>query len=209
MIWYIIGAFILILFIFLKLKKAGGQPILSASITTNDGLDFDVKFKQLHPEVKPIEYLRLILNFITKLYYISDESKEDNRSQIRYFLQIMSESTNLQNGLAKFEGQVTLVEGIHRTKESKEIVATLLYKDILTRNLVTKVPLTWYPNQFYYSILALTFSCMNYLDDYQKELLHKALKNLTKEYYSSHDTKSLQASYILPNKAFVEATYTK
>ncbi len=207
MTWYIISAVVLILFFFLRLKKAGGQPILSASISTNDGFDFEVKFKQLHPEVKPIEYLRLTLNFITKLYYISKESKEDNRTQIRYFLQTMSESTSLENGLTAFVGQVTLAESVLKTKDTKEIVATLLYKNIQTRNIITKLPLTWYPNQFYYSILALTIACETYLDGYQNVLLHKALKNLAKAYYSSGETKTLQASYVLPNKAFIEATF--
>lgn len=208
MTWYIVGAVAFILFLFLRLKKAGSQSILSASILSSDGFEYYVNFKHLRPHVKSIEYLRLILSFITKMYSISDESKEDNRAQIRYFLQSISQSPNLEVGLKKFEDKLVILQTIETNSESKQIIATLLYKDIRTRNIITKVPNRWYPNQFFYSILALILSSINFFDDYQKQLLYKALKNLAAEYYSPRDTTSLNASNILPNKAFIEATFS-
>ena len=167
-----------------------------------DGINFEVNFEILNPDVKQIEYLRLILNFISTIYLVSGETKEENRVQIRYFLKCIADSGDLLQGLNKFKDSITLVKNIPNSSDKKEIQATLIYQDMQTRSVFTKIPLRWYPDQLSTSINALILASIQYFDEHQQNLLYKSLKNLSDFYYTAPNSKSVTASMTFPNKAF-------
>lgn len=111
--WYIIIAVIVItILVVLKLRKSAGQPLLTCKISTDNGFDYAIEFHKVHNDLKPIEYVRLLLCFITKMYLISKSKDEDNRTQIRFFLKSIADADNLISGLEKLKGQINIVEEI-------------------------------------------------------------------------------------------------
>jgi hypothetical protein len=208
MIWYIIGSIVLLIII-LRAKKYFGLPVLKISIFTN-GYDYGVKFQKLHPDTKPIEYVRLILHFISKAYYISDE---ENRLEILNFLNDVSEDVSsdyLKTGIVDYVPfEINSLNKIPKTSGVKEIKATFYFKSTTTRGITTKLPFKWYQNQFYLSVLALLFSSTGFLDAYHLELLQKSLKNLALSYNSPTYVKSARALFEVPNMAFLEAVIDK
>ena len=202
--WYIIIAVIVItILVVLKLRKSAGQPLLTCKISTDNGFDYTIEFDKVHNDLKPIEYVRLLLCFITKMYLISRSKDEDNRTQIRFFLRSIADADNLISGLEKFKGQINIVEEISNSKEKKQIIATSFYKNLQARQISTIIPSGWFESQFYLSIIILVLTVVKNNDDYQNKLLHKCLKNLSKYYYSNSNTTSLNSHFHLSNKAFL------
>lgn len=206
--WYILIIVILLisLYILIKLKKTAGLPLLTCKISTNNGVDYVINIQKINNDVKPVEYIRLLLCFITKMYLISRLKSEDNRTDIRFFLKTIAEAEDFISALEYFKNQIRIVEKIPNSKEKKQIIATLFYKNMQERQISTQIPSSWYEGQFYLSIIILILDIIKNTDDFQKKLLQKSLKNLSKYYYSNANTTSLNSHFHLSNKAYIEAT---
>lgn len=206
--WIIIGSILIVLILFFvkKFNKNKGFPVLKAKINTNDGFTYNVQFEKVNTETTSIEYLRLILSFISKVYYMSDDGKEMNRINIKYFLSEMEESKDFHLTLKSFSGMLTYTEEEFQNENYKSIIATAMFKDINTRSIHTQIPTTWFQNQLYFSIIALILGSIKHLDTRQQSILFKSLKNLSNYYQNSDNINSLNSAYVFPNKAFMEAT---
>ena len=51
---------ILGLFMFKRMKKSSGMPVLKTKIGTSDGFNYEVQFEKIHPETKEIESVRMV-----------------------------------------------------------------------------------------------------------------------------------------------------
>lgn len=209
MTWIIVGiAIVVLVLIIKKFNKSKDFPVLEAKINTNDGLTYNVQFEKVNPETTSVEYLRLILSFVTKIYYMGSDAKEMNRINIRYFLSKMEESKDFHLTLKSFAKQIEYKEEGFGAESYKTVTATAMFKDVNTRTIHTKLPTTWFQNQLYFSIIALVLASIKHLDDRQQSILFEALKNLSNYYQDSDNANSLSSAYVFPNKAFIEATFT-
>jgi hypothetical protein len=205
MTYVYIGLGLLVIIIILrKITKNNNLPILKANINTNDGFTYNVVFEKLNPQTTSIEYLRLILSFISKIYFMSNKN-ETTREDIKFLLNEFGESDDLDTAVRMFNRRIQYTDYEFNSGEYKSIVATAIFKDIHTRSINTKIPTTWYSNQLFTSIIALLIEGTKKLDLHQKDILFRSLKNLN-NYYKSQDANSIKSAYEFPNRAFLEAT---
>lgn len=207
MTWIICGLVLLLLIVyfFRKSSKSNDLPILEASIITDDGFVYKVVFKTLNPELTSIEYVRLILSFISKVYYISDKTAM-TKINIKHFLGEFSKKNNYDLVINDFSKILNISETDMDARNSKSISAISYYVDIQTRKIYTKIPSVWYENQMFFSVIALILESQKFLSDHQKDILFKSFKKLDYYYQNSDDSENLKGANLFPNKAFVEAT---
>lgn len=208
MIWIYVGLTLLaIIYFFRKLNKNKGFPVLQVKISTDDGFRYKVEFETLNPETTSIEYLRLNLSYITKIYAISDGNEKANRNNLKFFLNEFDSENSIESVLKNFERAITMTQESLNLEAKKTITAVSLFKDIKSRNLYSKLPLKWYPNQLYLSVIALTSATLEHLNDHEKGILSRALKTLYNFYESSDKANSVATASIFANKAFLESTF--
>lgn len=90
--FFITIGLLIALFIIYKFKKTKLLPILMVKISTSNETDYLVEFSPLNEQVKQIEYLRISLNFISRMYLIKGNLNENNRVLIRSFLRFIASS---------------------------------------------------------------------------------------------------------------------
>ncbi|MBK8194443.1 MAG: hypothetical protein IPK76_14985 [Lewinellaceae bacterium] len=73
--WIILGVVALLVFLYFKFKGAQGVPLLKASVGTTDDVIYNVQFEPIHPDIKQIEYVRMILHFTTKILFVVEPNK--------------------------------------------------------------------------------------------------------------------------------------
>jgi len=206
MTWYIIGSIVVFLIIIFLKRNSNKNifPVLQADIITDNGTEYNVVFTKLEPDTTPIEYIRLILSFISKIYYISTE-KEQTRTMILRFLNEISKNNDIETNLKSFQTFSNITQRKMKEKNMKSISAVSYYIDIKTRTIKTKIPITWYNEQMFSSLIVLTEESLKHLDKHQKIILFMCLKNLNKYYSKEPNSDSFSASNTFPNMAYIEA----
>lgn len=206
-IFILILSFLIIVLIIYRVKKNKIQEIalLQVLISSNNGINFQVEVSKLNENVKSIEQVRIILNFISRIYFIS-RGNEENRQSIIYFLNSVVSDNNFEKTISEFKKGVSIVNKVDDVTKIKSIKATLYFQNLQNRNIYIKLSLNWYEDQIFNSIIALIVVTESQLNVYEKVILEKALRELYKLYIESYKENTLSNAKIFPNKAFMTAT---
>lgn len=210
-IWvYILIGIVIVIFVLPRLmRKAAGMPVLKVRVGTPDGFKYGVSFDNVHSEAQEIEHVRMVLNFTAKMLTIIG-SRQKQASQVIFdFIEKVSETDlppeNARNlkpsGISIFDqadsgdfAQITSV---------KEIEGVLYYKNVTTRNILTKLPAAPFDLQYAHSVIALTIISAKYMDDFHWSYLKKSLKYMVDSFKNGVDPKNMRAMATLPNEAFL------
>lgn len=210
MMWIAIVAIILILLVasvFVLLKKAAGVPLLDVTVATHDGCTFTVSYTKRHPDMLPVEYVRMILCFAAKMLY---NVAPTNPGEARGFLQCiqMLGETRLSQSRDVLAtcGMPIVVAESSSASQGKKVRAVLGYKNVMMRSIQTSIPATWFQNQFLYSWLAIVHTSIPKLDDMMANRLQGSLKLMASMYLDDQaDPGTMAALVRVPNQAFMDA----
>ncbi|MDX2280492.1 MAG: hypothetical protein NW218_12965 [Saprospiraceae bacterium] len=95
---------------------------------------------------------------------------------------------------------ISFQEGI---PTGKVIEGVLYFKDMKTRNLMTKLPVTWFEYQLSHSVIALTKVTVEKLDGFHREYLKNSLQYMADTYENGVNPREMRAMVNLPNEAFL------
>ena len=210
MMWIAISAVILILLlagVFLFLKKAAGVPLLEATVATHDGRTFNVSYQKRHPEMLPVEYVRMILCFAAKMLYNIAPTNPDEARRLLQCIQMLGETRLSQTSdILTTCGMPIVVAESSSVSQGKKVKAVLGYKNVMMRSIQTSIPATWFDNQFVCSWLALVQTSLPKLDDMMVDRLQGSLKRMASIYLDDHANPGTMAALVqVPNQAFVDA----
>lgn len=202
--WIIGGVVAIVLFIYFRFKKKRGIPLLKVSVQTIDDYNYFVQFHHIHPDVKQIEYVRIALNFTTKILFLVRFTKPILKNEIIKVLNQVLTTKLYQGELEAIIGdKIKIKEGV-ANDESKTIEGTLYFINTFNRSINTKLPTTWHENQLLNSIIAVLVSCNNKIDESHKEYFFKSLSYLANSYNTGKvDPFSMHSMLRLPNEAFL------
>ena len=174
-VYILIGIVIIGYLMFRRIKKAAGMPILKSKIGTSDGFNYKVNFEKMHPQTKDIEYVRMVLNFTAKILFVIEKKHKYVSIQILDFIKEVSETEMTPEDIDRFIPLgISIQEGI---PSGKVIEGVLHFKDMRTRNVITKLPVTWFEYQLAHSVIALTKISVEKLDDFHREYYYRDLQN--------------------------------
>jgi len=200
-VYVIIAIVIMGLFILRRMKKAAGIAVLKTKIGTSDGLNYEVLFVKIHPETKEIEYVRMALNFTAKILFIIQKKDEYVSSQILDFLKKVSETEMTPKDIDRFiPNGISITVGSPKGKVTEGV---LYFKDMRTRNVMTKLPPTWFEYQLAHTVIALIKVTVEKLDDFHRECLKNSLKFMADKYESGVNPKEISVMVNLPNESFL------
>lgn len=200
-VYILIGIVILGFFMFRRMKKAAGMPVLKTKIGTADGYTYEVQFEKIHPETKEIEYVRMILNFTAKILFVTERKHEYVRREILDFIEKVSETEMTPKDIDRLiPSGISIQKG---TASGKVIEGVLYFKDMRTRNVMTKLPVTWFEYQLAHSVIALTRITVENLDDFHREYLKNSLKYMADSYKKGVNPRDMRTMATLPNEAFL------
>ena len=210
MMWIVIIAAILMILVagvFLLLKKAAGVPLLEVTVGTHDGRTFNVSYQKRHPEMQPVEYVRMILCFAAKMLYNSAPTFPDEARRLLQCIQMLGETrlSETTDILATCGMPIVIAES-SSTSRGKKVKAVLGYKNVMMRSIQTSISATWFDNQFLCSWLAIVQTSIPKLDEMMVNRLQGSLKRMASIYLDDHaDPGTMAALVQVPNQAFVDA----
>ena len=189
---------------------SGKMPLLEATISSPDGLRYKVSFEQKHPDMKPVEHVRMILGFAAKMLHIIDPNDANQTDVQRELLESIRELScielNHQTDVMEACGQPIGCTKGEAGSEDKTIVATLYFMNPMERFVNTSLPYGWFQYQFLHSWLALVQETLPKLDEMQIDRLQKSLKRMSEMYFEEGaDYSSMQALGEVPNRSFADA----
>ncbi|MCO6046301.1 hypothetical protein NG895_20575 [Aeoliella sp. ICT_H6.2] len=188
-------------------KRAAGQPLLSATIATSDGQRFSVSYKKLHPDVQPVEYVRLALLLAAKMIFNTAVEKPPLEAKriMEWMEYIGNASLTPKTKLHDIEFEpITVQESMDQS--GRKVEATLGLMSETMRSIHTSVPMVAYPNQSLHTWLAVVQTSLPKLDQHMVLLLRKSLARMLHHYYDlQEDPSSLKALVEVPNVAFMES----
>ncbi len=199
-VYILIGIVIIGYLMFRRIKKAAGMPVLKSKIGTSDGFNYKVNFEKIHPQTKDIEYVRMVLNFTAKILFVIEKKHKYVSIQILDFIKEVSETGMTPEDIDRFIPLgISIQEGI---PSGKVIEGVLHFKDMRTRNVITKLPVTWFEYQLAHSVIALTKISVEKLDDFHREYLKNSLKYMADKYENGVNPREMTTMINLPNEAF-------
>ncbi len=199
-VYILIGIVIIGYLMFRRIKKAAGMPVLKSKIGTSDGFNYKVNFEKIHPQTKDIEYVRMVLNFTAKILFVIEKKHKYVSIEILDFIKEVSETEMTPEDIDRFIPLgISIQEGI---PSGKVIEGVLHFKDMRTRNVITKLPVTWFEYQLAHSVIALTKISVEKLDDFHREYLKNSLKYMADKYENGVNPREMTTMINLPNEAF-------
>ena len=200
-IYILIGIVILSLLIIRIINKAKGLALLKIKIGTAEGINYKLQIEKVHPETKEIEYVRLVLNFISKILFVIESKHNYIRQDILNFIKNVSKTEMTPNDVSNYlPKSITIQEG---KPDGKVIEGILFFKDIKTRNIITKLPVKWFEYQLVHSVIILVKYTVEILDDFQIEQLKNSLTYMAEAYENGINPKEMKNMITLPNEAFI------
>jgi hypothetical protein len=185
---------------FRRIKKAAGMPVLKSKIGTSDGFNYKVNLEKIHTHTKDIEYVRMVLNFTAKILFVIEKKHEYVSIEILDFIKEISETEMTPEDIDRFIPLgISIQEGI---PSGKVIEGVLHFKDMRTRNVITKLPVTWFEYQLAHSVIALTKISVEKLDVFHREYLKNSLKYMADKYENGVNPREMATMINLPNEAF-------
>ncbi len=200
-VYILIGIVVLGLFFFMWIKKTAGMPLLKTRIGTTDGLNYKVHFEKLHPELKEIEYVRMALNFTAKILFVIEKKHNYVSKEIIEFIKNVPNTVMAPNDIEKiFPKEISIQNGI---PNGKVVEGILYFKDMRARNIMTKLPTTWFEYQLAHSVVVLIKSTLELLDEYNKDYLRESLRYMAQQYEKGVDPREMKNMLSVPNEAFL------
>jgi hypothetical protein len=200
-VYILIGIVIIGFLMFRQIKKEAGMPVLNSKIGTSDGFNYKVNIEKIHPETKDIEYVRMVLNFTAKILFVIEKEHEYVSVEILDFIKGVSETEMTPVDIDRFiPPGIFIQEGI---PSGKIIEGVLYFKDMRTRNVMTKLPVNWFEYQLAHSVIALTKITVEKSDDFHREYLKNSLKYMADKYEKGDNPREMTAMVNLPNEAFL------
>lgn len=200
-IYIFIGIIIIGFLLIRRMKMAAGIPVLKCKIGSPDGLNYIVTFEKIHPDTKDIEYVRMVLNFTAKILFVLEKKHKNLKDDILDFIKNVSKTDMTSKDIDRLIPiGISITEG---TPTSRIIEGILCFKDLNTRNIITKLPFPWFENQLSHSVFALIKITVDKLDDSHREYLKKSLNYMADKYESGVNPKELKTMVNLPNEAFL------
>ena len=190
-------------------KKAAGQPILQADVSTPDGFSYGVSFKLLHPDAKPVEWVWLCIFYPAKMIFnIGNDYKQlPERERFMQSLLLLGHGDwSSASEINDILDRPITVGGMQLP--GKTIRATIGFKTTTSRTIFTTLPLTWFESQFHDSWVAMLMSSVEYLDDYYIDLLKRSFR-IMHSLYLEADPASFAAFNNIPAQSFMAATLKK
>lgn len=200
-IYILIVVVVLVLFMTRKMKKVTGMPVLKSKIGTSDGLNYIVQFEKLHPELKEIEYVRMVLNYTAKILFVIDKKHEYVSLEIMEFIKNISKTKMTPKDIEQFFPNEISIQG--GDPKGKVVEGILSFKDMRTRNIMTKLPNTWFEYQLAHSVMVLIKSTVRLLDEFHREYLKESLNYMAQEYEKGVNPREMRSMASLPNEAFL------
>jgi len=183
------------------MKKATGMPVLKARIGTSDGLNYNVHFEKLHPELKEIEYVRMVLNFTAKTLFMIEKKHDYVSEEIMEFIKNVSNTKMTTNDVEQFfPNGISIQDG---NPNGKVVEGILYFKDMRTRNIMTKLPSTWFEYQLAHSVIVLIKSTLELLDEFHRDYLRESLRYMVQSYEKGVNPREMRSMVSLPNEAFL------
>ncbi|MCJ7482893.1 MAG: tetratricopeptide repeat protein [Thermodesulfovibrionales bacterium] len=182
-------------------------PILKASITFDEENNAQVEFEKLHPDLKHIEYVRLVLHYYAKL--LADLDPNQFESDLLYN-NLLFFTENVSNANLKTSPDLLQIANINSKikisypkSKSYCYIATFYAYSVTYRHLTTEIPMDL--KHFAYSLPVLIQGAMQYLDDLNLNTLQIALKWMNEQYRNGFDYKNLFQWESIPYDAFFYA----
>jgi len=200
-VYILIGITVLGFFFIRRMKKTTGLPVLKTRIGTTDGFNYKIYFEKLHPELKEIEYVRMILNFTAKILFIIEKKHDYASAEIMEFIKDTSNSKMTPEDIERFfPKEISIQEG---APSGKVIEGILYFKDMRTRNIMTKLPAAWFEYQLAHSLFVLIKSTVELLDEFHRNYLRESLRYMAQEYEKGVNPREMRNMVSLPNEAFL------
>ena len=210
MIWIAIVAVIVIILVagvFVLQKNAAGIPLLEVTVATYDGRAFAVSYQKRHPEIRPVEYVRMILCFAAKILYNVAPTNPNEAQRLLQYIKLLGETrlANQPDILATCGMPIVVVES-SAGPSGKKVKAVLGFKNAIMRSIYTSIPATSFDNQFLCSWLAIVHTSIPKLDEMTLNRLQGSLKRMASIYLDDHvDPGTMAALVQVPNQAFMDA----
>ena len=201
---YIIVAFIIV-FVIINKIRSGRIKLLEVRIGSSYGFDQKVEFRKLHPDVKEIEYVRLVLSYVSKMLYIIDDNHKFQITSILNFIKSILQTNMSPEEIKKFIPEKCSFSSGDTSAKTKKIIGVLYFQNVLNRTFASKIPLKYFEDQFVYSTEALIFIVCSKISDSNKLILKSALQKLIED-DSQSMFRSLKGHMELPNIAFNNRT---
>lgn len=211
--WWVVGlvAVGFVLWFLANLRGRSKNRLLEVSVATPDGEHYQVAYEQLREDMKPVEYVRIILMFAAKMLYNMGDT-QSHAQQKRAFLEALGQlgsmdpAPNSDLDLPSTLGRKVWVEEVAEEPGGRSIRATLGFVDATSRSIFTKLPASWYEDQFLDSWLAVLQTTLPKLDGLLTRRLFASLERLHELYRSGEEDPTTRRGLIsAPNRAFVEA----
>ena len=203
---------LILLFVRSKINSARGIPALKATIKLCSESYYVVNFEKLtsNQNFHSIEYVRLILCYVARALYIIGSQREFMEDQQTLLFAI---KTIAQTDLTKTESIADLLEedfvirdaDIPMHIEAETIEIETFYQNPVDRSCKTKIPERYYPLQYSRALIALMEVSLGRINNNQKNKLRGSLAQMLDLYQSQYSISSLEASYIVPTKSFMES----
>jgi len=202
-----IAILIIVVVVWIIRKRNSYMYLLEAKVVTKNAQDYSVRFRELHPETKPIEYVWLCLLLASKLLYnIGNDRKQAEAKSLLHDLIGVVGNTNLSDidDVVQVTGQPIRVLDSPESS-GKTIVAKLAYLNPMTRLIWTSLPATWFEHQFPHTFVAVVQATLPKLDTVHRQRLQGSLSRMAELYAEGSDTASLTALNEVPHLAFTDA----
>ena len=194
-------------------KSLFGFPtaILKAVVAFDESDNATVEFEKLNPELKSLEYIRIVLHYYAKVLYIFDPNQEEANSAVVLLL-IATEKisqANLEENkdilkIADID-DVTALSNIPIVQKHR-FVATLYAGLGVERHIKTDIPFRGYLQHMAFSVLVLIQGVLTNLKRKEMEILQLSLKFMNEQYRGDVDFRDIKNLESVPTNAYVLAT---
>jgi hypothetical protein len=193
--------------LFGKLLGNDKISLLKTEITVDEGMNYNVAFTKLHPELKSPEFIRLTLHYYAKILFnfggTDPQSAQSSDILLNLMNHLCSSTTERTSNILHIVDIDDVVSISYPNNNGlRKIEATLNFLDPMTRQIVTKIPMKIYNQQVVYSVFVLLNEVQKHLDEIQLSMLFDKLRTLTSIYMNGEDFSSMRNLSLLPNKVF-------
>jgi len=192
------------------------MPLLRLTMTFDWSDHFEIKEKRLHPEFKPIEYIRFPLHYISKMLFNYGSTGQEEQVAVKILLMwlgmiLRGEPTNDFQAILERSQIDDLAENndVLRGKTAT-FSGTLFFLSAVFRGIQTDIPpigMATYQHSNY-SVIILTAYCASKLEDKDDiNRLFAGLNYMHQQYSAGRDFSDMEVLNGLPNEAYINTTF--
>ena len=186
--------------------------VVSARISADEESRYFVSLTRYHSQVRPFEYVRLLLHYYARVLFLFDPANEEMVQSAKRLKEMMSaifarriDAAGNVLQRAGIDGKMTLVTS-EPQKNRREIITTLYYLSInfLKGKLYLKadIPKDASIQHVIFSVPALLQSILPELDGRSVNVLNYAVGEMNKAYDSGKSFSELHNMSAIPTEAF-------